>query len=71
VRAREIAATLQLRVARIVTLRVGNATQSGGLRPVMMQARAFETTAPPPAAAAGNGTIALTVDAEVALVPEK
>jgi predicted secreted protein len=70
-RAREIAETLRLKVARIVTLRVGNATQPLGVRPMMMQARALEATAPPPAAAAGNGTIALTVDAEIALVPEK
>jgi predicted secreted protein len=70
-RAREIAATLRLSVARIVTLRVGNATQPGGVRPVMMQARALEAAAPPPAAAAGNGTIALTIDADIALVPEK
>lgn len=71
-RAREIAATLRLRVAHIVKLRVGNATQPGGLRPLMMQARAaLETAAPPPAAAAGKGTIALTVDADIALVPEK
>lgn len=70
-RAKEIAATLRLSVVRIVTLRVGNATQPGGVRPVMMQARALEAAAPPPAAAAGNGTIALTVDADIALVPEK
>jgi uncharacterized protein len=70
-RAGEIAATLRMRVARIIKLRVGNATQSpAGLRPVMMQAR-LEATPVPPAAAAGNGTITLTVDADIALLPEK
>jgi uncharacterized protein len=70
-RAGEIAATLHLKMAHIIKLHVGNAMQPpGGLRPVMMQAR-LEATAPPPAAAAGNGTIALTVDADIALVPEK
>jgi predicted secreted protein len=71
-RAREIAATLRLKVARIVKLRVGNAMQPPpGLRPVMMEARAFAAAVPPPAAAAGNGTITLTVDADIALVPEQ
>lgn len=71
-RAGEIAATLRLKVARIVNLRVGNAMQPPpGLRPVMMEARAFAAAMPPPAVAAGNGTVTLTVDADIALVPEK
>jgi len=68
-RAREIAATLGLRVAHIVKLRVGNAMPAPGLRPVMIEARALEAAVPPPAATAGSGTITLSVDADIALVP--
>ena len=71
-RAAEIAATLRLKVARILKLRVGNVIQSApGLHPVMIEARALAAAMPPPAAAAGNGTITLSADADIALVPDK
>ena len=69
-RAGQIAATLGLTVARIQTLNVGNAMQpGGGPRPLVM-ARAAPAPAPPPAVAAGDTTIAVTVNAEIALTPK-
>jgi predicted secreted protein len=71
-RADWIAAALGLTVARIQTLNVGNATQpGGGPRPLFAMRASAEAAAPPPAVAAGDTVIAVTVNAEIALVPGK
>lgn len=69
-RAAAIAGALGLRVERIETLNVGNATQPGsGPRPFMMAARANSPAPAPPAVAAGSTSIAVTVSADIALAP--
>lgn len=68
-RASQIAKTLGLRVQQIQNLRVGNATQPGGPRPLMM-ARAIPGASPPPAVEAGDTTISVAVEADIALAPK-
>lgn len=70
-RARQIAATLRLDVARIENLRVGNISQPGGGPRPMMMARAAAGAAPlPPAVEAGDTTISVTIGADIALMPK-
>lgn len=67
-RAGQIAATLGLRVTRIESLTVGNALQpGGGPRPLMM-ARA--AAMPAPVAEAGEATVSVSIDADIALLPK-
>jgi predicted secreted protein len=67
-RARAIAGTLGLRVIQIESLTVGEVTQpGGGIRPMMM-ARAAAPM-PAPVAAAGEGTLLVTIHADIALAP--
>ena len=68
-RAGQVAAALHLAVSGIKLLNVGNAAQPGGPRPFVM-ARAVAGAAPaPPAVAAGESAVSVTVTAEFALVP--
>ncbi|HEY5209806.1 MAG TPA: SIMPL domain-containing protein [Stellaceae bacterium] len=70
-RARHIAETLGLKVARFRTLNVGNATlPGGGPRPMLMMRAGGGAPAPmPPAAAAGDATVTVSVNAEITLEP--
>lgn len=70
-RAGAIAGTLGMRVDRIETLSVGNATQrGGGPHPMPMAARGAGPEPAPPAIAAGLAPISVTVSAEIALIPK-
>jgi uncharacterized protein len=65
-RAQAIAASIEMRVANIDTLRVGGAMQ--GPRPMMMRAEAM-ADAPPPTALPDLETIEAHVEAEITLSP--
>jgi predicted secreted protein len=71
VRAARIAETLGLAVERIRDLRVGNATGAEPPMPRFAAQAATAAEAPPPAAEPGEATVAVTVDAEVVLVPRR
>ncbi len=66
-RADTVAADLGLAVEQVRTVFVGNAGQPGP-RPMMAGAMRAEAAMPPPAAAAGEAPVAITVSAEVWLV---
>lgn len=68
-RAGRVAAALGLKVDRIVNLTVGNAQEQGRSPYPMMMARAARA-GPPPAVAPGESTVAVTVQAEIALTPK-
>jgi uncharacterized protein len=66
-RAQAIAASIDMRVANIDTLRVGGAMQ--GPRPMMMRAEAMAADAAPPTALPDLETIESHVEAEITLSP--
>lgn len=66
-RARQIAASMAMQVARIETLRVGGVNEPP-VRP-MMQARAEAASMAPPVALPDRETVEVSVDADVVLTP--
>ena len=67
-RAEEVAASVAMRVERIATLRVGEATGDMPIRP-MMRASAAEAAAAPPIALPDVETVSTSVQAELVLAP--
>lgn len=65
-RARQIAATLDMRILRYKTLRIGNA----GTGPLPVQPLMRAMAAAPAAAEPGTATVAVSVQAEVELAPQ-
>jgi predicted secreted protein len=71
-RAANIAATLDMRVLRYVTLQVGNTDAPPHfIQPMMRAAVAMAPAPAPPVAAAGEETVSVGVNAEVELAPKR